>query len=199
MYVCIWRCEHAIFCVKILINSHAWNFTLIHAYNYQYKWWPAILYLLISSLARTSCSTGFWLNLNNNPCKKIKFSDSSSFCETCLGLCVCGRNSVGYTDLVSCTCVFSIIHSSFSSSQYLMHKFRFIQNWCCFWPHTSKAEVYDTAPKAVNRRKYLVGLHKTITKPVSKLINIVPNWVPLLLFIFLFYSNNILISDRKFH
>ena len=30
---------------------------------------PAILYLLINSLARTSCLTGFWLNLNYNPCK----------------------------------------------------------------------------------------------------------------------------------
>jgi len=38
---------------------------------------PVTLYLLISSLARTSCYTGVWLNLNYNPCK-IKFSSSSS-------------------------------------------------------------------------------------------------------------------------
>ena len=38
---------------------------------------PSLWYPLISSLARTSCSTGFWLNLNCNPCK-IKFSNSNS-------------------------------------------------------------------------------------------------------------------------
>ena len=37
---------------------------------------PVIWYLFISSLARTSCETGFWLNLNYNPCK-IKFSSLS--------------------------------------------------------------------------------------------------------------------------
>ena len=36
---------------------------------------PVIWCLLISSLARTSCLTGFWLNPNYNPCK-IKFSSS---------------------------------------------------------------------------------------------------------------------------
>ena len=60
----------------------------------------------------------------------------------------------------------------FFSNQYLTHQFRFIQN--CFWPHTSKAARYDTAAKAVNRQKYLVGLYKPITKPVSKLISIAP-------------------------
>ena len=38
---------------------------------------PVILYLLISSLAKTSCQTGFWLNPNYSPCK-IRFSRSSS-------------------------------------------------------------------------------------------------------------------------
>ena len=32
--------------------------------------------MFISSLARTSCQTGFWMNLNYNPCK-MKFSSSS--------------------------------------------------------------------------------------------------------------------------
>ena len=38
---------------------------------------PVLLYLLISSLAKTSFYTAFWLNLNYNPCQ-IKCSSSSS-------------------------------------------------------------------------------------------------------------------------
>ena len=44
---------------------------------------------IISSLARTSFRTGFWLNLNFSPCK-IKFLSSGSLgVSVCVCVCVC--------------------------------------------------------------------------------------------------------------
>ena len=123
VHLALWT-RYAFVC-KLLCSMYKFSCIQLHVFidAYMYINDTQYLFLLfISGLARTSCYTGFWLNLNYNPCKAFKFKFSVSLSR---------RLPPPFSPSVY---IYLSVNLSVSLSIYLSTVHQAVRTWpCCKW------------------------------------------------------------------